>query len=325
MTFDFSALVIIGSTASGKTSLAHALSDELALLGQGTELVNLDAFQFYRDLTVGTAKPDPAEIERYRYHCVEFLEPDESFDAQAYAEKAWRACEDIAARGNLAICVGGSGLYLRAFLHGLDAMPARNDKVRAFLRGAAEEWGWPHLHGWLLRVDPVRGKELHPNDGVRIERALEVFLVTGQPQSEQHTRKSDLGEQPTCFRAFVVRADWPDAELRRRIEERTAVLLERGWIAEVRALRARFPGPELSTFQSMKAIGYLDILAELDANPRLSDGELAARLRPLIATRTWQYARRQRVWNAKETCDAQHSQGSSLAELVARVRAWRSA
>jgi tRNA dimethylallyltransferase len=315
----FRALIVVGPTASGKTALAHGIADGLRARGVSTELVNLDAFQIYRGVSAGTAKPSAEEVNRYRYHCIDFAEPDARLDAQMFARLAHEACGAIFGRGAVPIAVGGSGLYLRAFLHGLDPLPEKNDFVRDFLRSSAARWGWNHLHRWLELVDPVRATELHPNDGVRIERALEIALITGERPSAQRTRTGEPGRQTSLFDAFVIQVDADDATLRERITRRLPVLMGLGWESEVRDLMGRF-GTQLPELQSMKAIGYREVLEAVSRGEETVNwADVAGR----IATLTWQYARRQRVWNAKERCDLSFSHERDLTEeATATVLGW---
>jgi tRNA dimethylallyltransferase len=312
----FSAVIVIGPTASGKTALAHSLCDAWRATGCVSELVNLDAFQFYKGLDIGTAKPKAHEILDYNYHLVDVLNPENRMDAQEYARRAEAACEDIAGRGGLPVCVGGSGLYLRAFLHGLDELPEADDGIRNVLRIKAKKIGWPGMHRWLQALDPARAQELHPNDSVRIERAIEIFFLTGKPPSETYKRSAVLQEQQCRFHAYVIHVDAPDSVLRSRIEARTPIMLQEGWVGEVEKLYKLY-GESLSSFQSMKAIGYRDILEYLKGS---SGSEKA--LETNIAVRTWQYARRQRTWNAKELKHASFVVGDSVETLLESVRRW---
>ena len=288
---------VIGPTASGKTALAHALADALPKLA----LVNLDAFSFYRGVSTGTAKPTPEEIVRYDYRLVDFLDPPDRFDAQKYAALARAEMENLAVCGRVPLCVGGSGLYLRALLHGLDELPPANAALREGLRAEAADKGWPALHARLAECDPVRAAELHPNDATRIERALEVFALSGRPMSEQR-RAGPLDVRDR--NEFVAQVDPDGAWLRERIERRTRALVGEDWRAEVESLWTTY-GDGLETFQSMQAIGYSQMIAAAKA-ARTQDGRAVdfAALSEEIALRTWQYARRQKTWNRKENYDA---------------------
>lgn len=291
-------VVILGPTASGKTGLAHTLFDELKKQNICCELVNLDAFQIYENLNAGTAKPSKEEIKQYKYHGIDICQVSENLDANTFAAKMHLLCKEIESRGNLPICVGGSGLYLRAFLHGLDALPKRDDVIRAQIQQNAEQHGWPWCHAWLARVDPVRAAELHPNDKTRIERALEIFLITGIPASDQRSKTNSLEDQKTLFDCYVIHLE-PDVDvLKKRIEQRIPILFEQGWIAEVENLYKQY-GDGLETFHSMRAIGYADVLAYIKNNQNISLPALYQE----IYFKTWHYAKRQLTWNAKEKKD----------------------
>ncbi|MEN9528630.1 MAG: hypothetical protein RI932_503 [Pseudomonadota bacterium] len=308
------AVFVVGATATGKTALAHLIADRLKQHGQTCELVNIDAFQFYRGVTAGTAKPEAQERLHYSYHGIDVLEPLESMDAARYAEFVWSVCRDVAGRGHLPVCVGGSGLYLRSVLHGLDPLPPRHDELRNMFRASAAAWGWPELHRWLALLDPERAAQLHPNDKTRIERALEIYfqLPEGVTSQSLLTKSKKLSEQEQLGQTFIIRVDCADTVLKNRINTRIDEMFAHGWLDEVIALRAQL-GPILLESQAFKAIGYREIWAWLDAfeaSPESAQGSLsqirqacAGALRERIATLTWQYVRRQRTWNAKERCD----------------------
>jgi tRNA dimethylallyltransferase len=308
------AVFVVGATATGKTALAHLLAERLELQGRACELINIDAFQFYRGVSAGTAKPSAAERVRYHYHGIDILDPFESMDAARYAEYVWDVCKKVAARGHLPICVGGSGLYLRSVLHGLDPLPPRNDELRQMFRASADAWGWPELHRWLVALDPERAAQLHPNDKTRIERALEIVFQLPEGVSTQSlfTKSEKLSEQLRLGQTFIVHVDCEDSVLKSRINSRIGDMFRQGWLDEVAVLRAQF-AEELLQSQALKAIGYREIWAWLNAFEASSGMGLedlatlrqacARDLSERIATLTWQYVRRQRTWNAKERCD----------------------
>lgn len=303
---NFFAVVIIGPTASGKTSLAHALADDLNKQNIPSELVNLDAFQIYKNVTAGTAKPSHDEISKYRYHCIDIIDANYSLDANSFATKVTDSCKEISARGHIPICVGGSGLYLRAFLHGLDELPQRDEKIRNEIRFIAQEKGWPHCHELLNEVDPIRASELHPNDKTRIERALEIYKILGKPMSSLRTKTNTIGEQQTLFPCSIVHMEPNELFLKERIRERVPILFQQGWIVEIDQLYS-FYGDKLKEFNSMKAIGYSELLnylldlKELDSSNK--DSSSLDCLLERISTLTWQYAKRQMTWNTKEKKD----------------------
>lgn len=299
-------VIVCGSTASGKTALAHQLADAALATGLAVTIVNMDAFQFYRGFDIGTAKPDQLERDRYGYLFVDHLEPEETSDAQAFALEARAEIERRTRAGAAVIAVGGSGLYLRSLLHGLDPLPGRNDALRGFIRETARVQGREAVYRWLQALDPVRASELHINDLVRVERALEIALETGERPSEIRSRQARPGDQARLLPAQVV-CLLPDPEhLRRRIEERTAQLFAGGWLDETAQLLDRY-GARFFDLPASRAIGYREIAQAWAAGEikRSGTGETAypEGLVQKVATLTWQYARRQQVWNAQALVD----------------------
>ncbi|BBH52944.1 tRNA (adenosine(37)-N6)-dimethylallyltransferase MiaA [Fluviispira sanaruensis] len=300
------AFIFIGPTASGKSGLAHTLVDQFAAEGKKCEIVNLDAFQIYKELSAGTAKPSAEERQNYIYHCIDLIHINENLDANTFAKKVTETCKEIIDRGHIPFCVGGSGLYLRAFLHGLDNFPARNDEFREKLRILAETNGWPWCHEWLNQVDPIRAQELHPNDKTRIERALEIYILTGIPMSTLRSKTGVLNDQETLFPCYVIHLEPEDDKLKERIKTRVPILFNHGWIEEVKVLYEKY-GDELAKFHAIQAIGYKEVLnfiKECKIHPdTLNKQEYINTLQERIATLTWQYAKRQGTWNAKEKRD----------------------
>jgi tRNA dimethylallyltransferase len=292
-------IIIIGPTGSGKTALAHSMFEEMASQGTPCEIVNLDSFQIYRGLDIGTAKPSRSEQIQYHYHGLDLCELTEHMDAHVFSDRMTHICQDITARQKQPLCVGGSGLYLRAFLHGLDAFPKRDDAVRAHIRAKASQEGWPACHAWLATVDPTRAKELHPNDKTRIERALEIFLTTGIPMGEQCQKTQTLSMQPARFESHIIHVEPPTDYLKERIARRVGTMFENGWLEEVAALVDKYK-ERIFEFHGIKAIGYKDIAHYiLGDSPYKNKEELMEHIR----AQTWQYARRQLTWNAKEKKD----------------------
>lgn len=291
-------ILILGATASGKSALAHTIHEFLAKNGVDASVVNLDAFQIYRELNIGTAKPSLDERRRFHYRGLDLCSIQEQWDANLLASYAVQTCQGILNQGGVPICVGGSGLYTRAFLHGLDDMPPRNEGLRTQIRARASAEGWPNCHLWLSTLDPKRAKELHPNDKTRIERALEIVLSTGETMSEKQTKQNPIHAQTHQFPMFVIHKVCPQSALKESIFKRVSQLLEEGWMEEVRGLFQKY-GDFLPSFHSFKAIGYSTILSALK-NGKRSTPELVGD----ISTLTWQYAKRQMTWNRKEHADA---------------------
>lgn len=271
-------LVIAGPTATGKTARAV----ELALRFDG-ELVGADSVQVYCGFDVGSAKPSPEDLAGVPHHLIDVRDPDEPLDAMGYAALADRAIEAIRARGKLPIVVGGTGLWLRALTRGLVELPPPDPDVRERLDVEAQRLGSLALHARLRSVDPRTADNLHPNDRMRIVRALEVYEQTGTPLGEHHARHA-LGA-PRYDQLFVV-VDLPKDHHRQIIEARTRAMLQAGWVGEVRRLRERW-GDRVRAFGS---VGYRQVLEHLRDGVPLDETEA----RIVKATRL--YARRQRTW-----------------------------
>lgn len=274
-------LVVVGETASGKTRLAS----ELARACEG-EIVGADSVQVYRGFDVGSGKPTAEELGGVSHHLIDVAEPDEDFDAARFVELADAAIADVRARGRVPIVCGGTYLWVRALLHGLASAPRAPKELRAQLQADAEQLGAPALHARLATVDATTAARLHPNDAVRIVRALEVYETTGRPLSEWQQAH---GFRPERYRARQVAIAHPRAELEARIDRRVADMLARGWVDEVRALLLRGHGAS----RAMGAVGYAEVKAHLE-------GAIgAAELQPTITRSTRIFARRQRTWLAK--------------------------
>jgi tRNA dimethylallyltransferase len=297
-------LAIVGPTAAGKSDLALALAERLH-----GEVVSCDALQVYRGLDIGTAKLLPSERRGIPHHLVDVVEASEEFSAAEFVRLAVPILEDIAARGKLPILVGGTGLYLRALRRGLFEGPGRSPAIRDRLTRIAERRGGRALHRMLRRWDPDLAARIHENDRVRLIRGIEVFLRSGRKMSAlMRTRERPLRD----FQDILVGLR-PDREaLKARVEARVDAMFRRGFIDEVRGLRARH-GFDLSAF---KAIGYREVNRHLD-------GEIGAEeARRLTILTTIQYAKRQMTWFRREP-DVQWFEGSGDDLAVeARVLDW---
>lgn len=273
-------VVVAGPTSTGKTRAALALARAL-----DGELVGADSVQIYRGFDVGSAKPTATELDGVPHHLIDAVDPDAEIDAAAYAALADEVIARVAARGRIPIVVGGTGLWLRALVRGLVDVPAVDAALRARLEAeaAAED-----LHARLRSVDPASARAIHPNDRLRVVRALEVFEQTGIPMSVHRDRHA-LGAPRYASWFVVVDAD-DRAAHRAAVEQRTADMLERGWVDEVRSLRARWG----DGVRALGAVGYRQILEHL------RDGVGLAETRRRIVKATWIYARRQRTWFKNE-------------------------
>jgi tRNA dimethylallyltransferase len=273
-------VVLTGPTAAGKTGIAVALAEQL-----DAEIVSADSQQVYRFMDVGTAKPTAEQRARVPHHLIDVVDPDVQYDAARYAVDAARAIDAILSRGHAVLVVGGTGLYIRAALEGLTSGPGRDPELRARLdeedATARSRGDTGLLHRRLAKVDPETAERLHPNDKVRLIRALEIQAHTGQAASER-TEKPE-----PRYDALQIAIDPGREPLIQRIDARCDAMIEGGLLQEVRALRERGYGPELP---SMRAIGYRHM------QPVVDGLETLATVREQMKHDTRQFARRQRTW-----------------------------
>ena len=276
------ALGLAGPTASGKTGLALALAEQLPL-----EIISVDSALVFRGMDIGTAKPTAEERAAVPHHLIDILDPAEAYSAARFAADARRLIGEINARGRLALLVGGTMLYYKALIDGLDALPEADAAVRAQLDARAAAVGWPALHAELARVDPETAARLAPHDAQRIQRALEVWQLTGRPLSALHGQRAVPG---LPLRLVALEPD-SRAWLHERIAQRFDTMLAAGFVDEVRALRAR--GDLHPDLPSMRCVGYRQAWEALDAGLD-AGGLVALRERGIAATR--QLAKRQLTW-----------------------------
>jgi tRNA dimethylallyltransferase len=270
----------MGPTASGKTGLSLILAEAFPV-----DLISVDSALVYRGMDIGTAKPSEALLARYPHALVDILDPAESWSAGAFVAAAREAMEQAWERGRIPLLVGGTMLYFRALRHGLAALPAGDPDVRAELDAEAARDGWPALHERLRAVDPAAAAAIGSSDRQRIQRALEVWTLTGRPISALQADASGRVEARYCSLALHCR---DRAWLHARIEQRFDDMLAAGLVAEVSRLRAR---PDLSPdLPALRAVGYRQIWAYLEGDLSLEQ----ARYRAVVATR--QLAKRQMTW-----------------------------
>jgi tRNA dimethylallyltransferase len=288
---------IAGPTASGKTAAALALAQEY-----DAEIISVDSALVYRGMDIGTAKPSAAELAAVPHHLIDIRDPQQAYNAQAFVQDAQALIANIRARGKLPLLVGGTMLYFKALFDGLDAMPAANAEIRAELEAQAKDIGWPAMHAELARVDPITAARLAPADSQRIQRALEVYRVSGQPLSTFHStahaiKKEAAHAYPTGAAAvFYLISLEPDdrAWLHARIAQRFDTMLEQGFVDEVRGLRAR--GDLNADLPSMRCVGYRQVWEALDAGLDLEDPKIKSHVRDLGIFATRQLAKRQITW-----------------------------
>ncbi|MBB1059832.1 tRNA (adenosine(37)-N6)-dimethylallyltransferase MiaA [Marilutibacter spongiae] len=279
------AIALMGPTASGKTALALEWAERL-----GGEVVSVDSALVYRHLDIGSAKPSALEQARVPHHLLDLREPWQPYSAAEFAVDARRAMDEIRARGRLPILAGGTGLYFQALLRGLSPMPEADPALRAAIEAEAADRGWDALHAELGRVDPAAAARIHATDAQRIQRALEVWRLSGRAISDWQRERSPR----LPFRVLRLVLSPPDrAVLHARIARRFDAMIAAGFLDEVRALRA-LPGlqahPAPLELPAIRAVGYRQAWEYLDGA-----GEMATfRDRGIFATR--QLAKRQITW-----------------------------
>lgn len=271
-------LAVVGPTATGKTALAVALAERL-----GGEIIGADSVQIYRHFDVGSGKPTAGELGRAPHHFVGEIDPLDHIDAAAWAERASRVVDDVRARGKVPIVCGGTFLWVKALVFGLAEAPAASAALRAAHAEVASREGRAALHARLAAVDPESAARLHPNDFVRVSRALEVHELTGKPMSVWHREHGF--RMPRHRTRFVAIAQDPTA-LTDRIAARVKAWLAQGWVDEVEALVARGYGDA----RAMGSVGYAQVRAMLAGEITREELEIS------IVRATRVFARRQRTW-----------------------------
>lgn len=275
----------MGPTAAGKTDLALALHAQ-----GGVDLISVDSAMVYRGMDIGTAKPDAATQARAPHALIDIRDPATPYSAAEFAHDAEQLIAKAHQAGRVPVLVGGTMLYFRALLEGLSALPAANSAYRAELEAQAAKQGWASLHARLAEVDPYTAARLHPNDAQRIQRALEVHHLTGQPMSTLQQRSA---MEPPRWSLVKVVVEVGDRErLHQRIEQRFRAMLDGGLIDEVRGFYNR--GDLHADLPSMRSVGYRQVWEWLDG--RMADDQLC--YRGVVATR--QLARRQLTWLRRE-------------------------
>jgi tRNA dimethylallyltransferase len=249
------------------------------------EIVSVDSAQVYRGMDIGTAKPTAAERKRVPHHLIDLIEPTECYSAGRFRADTVRAIGEIQGRGKVPLLVGGTMLYYRALAHGIDTLPAAEPSLRAQIDARAARHGWPALHADLARVDPVSAARLSPNDAQRIQRALEVWELSGKPISDlQRSASPDL---PFELKAFALVPE-DRTQLHQRIAERFDWMLKEGLVEELRGLRKKH---ELhAALPSMRCVGYRQAWSFLEGE----GGKAKLREKGIAATR--QLAKRQLTW-----------------------------
>jgi tRNA dimethylallyltransferase len=282
-------LAIAGPTASGKTAAALAIAARWPV-----EVISVDSALVYRGMDIGTAKPSAAERAAVPHHLIDVVDPVDSYSAAQFVADAQTLIADIRARGRTPLLVGGTMLYLKALMEGLDEMPPADATVRQRLEAEALAVGWPAMHQRLQAVDAVTAQRLAPNDAQRIQRALEVFEVSGQPLSAWHAAPRAPHHNPIAHGALLSLEPSDRAWLHQRIALRFGQMLDAGLVDEVRRLRAR--GDLHAELPSMRCVGYRQVWEALDTHGDALQGKPLAECRERGVFATRQLAKRQLTW-----------------------------
>jgi len=302
------AVSIMGPTASGKTAAALEIARHLPC-----EIISVDSALVYREMDIGTAKPTHAELAQVPHHLIDIIDPTEAYSAMQFRQDALRLTQEIIARGKLPLLVGGTMLYFKVLRDGLDELPQADPALRAQLDEEAARVGMPAMHARLAELDPVTAARLKPNDSQRIQRALEISLLTGQPMSALLSQKP---AEALPMRLLPLALEPSErAVLHDRIALRFDLMLRDGGLErEVRALRAR--GDLHLGLPSMRCVGYRQMWEYLDG----SIDAATMREKGIAATR--QLAKRQLTWlrSMPERISIDCNRPEATAEVLARVR-----
>lgn len=299
---------LMGPTASGKTALACELLGRFPF-----EIISVDSAMIYRGMDIGTAKPTSEELALYPHHLIDIRDPIESFSVAEFCEEANTLCEDIISRGKIPFLVGGTMMYFNALQQGLAALPKADESLRASLTQEAQARGWEHMHASLAVIDPLSARKIHPHDSQRIQRALEVYYVSGKPMSILlQDEKTNLAYTYVNLILFPEDRSW----LHARIATRFETMLRLGFLEEVQGLLQQWPG--VVSCPAMRSVGYRQACEYL-----LDEGQnkdyASFCYKGLVATR--QLAKRQLTWlrqwpnGHRYACDRQ----ANLADILANT------
>ncbi len=275
----------MGPTASGKTDLAKFLIEKFPF-----EIISVDSAQVYRGMNVGTSKPDKAFLEKVPHRLIDLCDPGEPYSVAQFRVDALQAIEEIYSNGNVPLLVGGTMLYFRALERGLSQLPGADQHVRESLEAQAAQIGWAAMHKRLVAIDSLAAQRIHPNDPQRIQRALEVYEITGVTLTEHYAKQSKQMFPWSVCKVVVTPGD--RAVLRQRIKQRFYEMLELGLVDEVRALYER---EDLSAgLPALRSVGYRQVWQYLEGEMSYDDMVEAG------ITATCQLAKRQMTWLRSE-------------------------
>ena len=277
--------MLMGPTASGKTALSLCLADRFPV-----EIISVDSALVYKSMDIGTSKPNQSVVKKYPHYLIDICAPTETYSAARFRNDALEAMRDMTLRGKVPLLVGGTMLYYRTLIQGLSELPSASEVVRKSLDQFIEKNGLLALHERLKRVDPIAAQKIHPNDPQRIQRALEVYEISGRPISQWWVEQKSNKLPYSLLKIAVSTSD--RSLLHERIEKRFGQMIEEGFVDEVKALRAR--GDLDLNMPSMRAVGYRQVWQYLDGE--YSYDEMLNK--GIAATR--QLAKRQLTWLRSE-------------------------
>lgn len=275
------AILLMGPTASGKTAVAAALASTLPC-----EIISVDSALIYKDMNIGTAKPDAETLKRAPHHLIDIIDPHESYSAAKFRDDALALMREITERGNIPLLTGGTMLYFKALVEGLNDLPEADSTIRLIIETMADEEGWPAVHEKLRKVDPETAARLEPNDAQRVQRALEIYYITGKSMTDLLKKPKYVYFPYTPIRIALLPGD--RAVLHERIAQRFDAMLKDGLVEELRQLREDY-GLD-AEMPSMRCVGYRQAWDFIENRINLAE----LREQGIAATR--QLAKRQLTW-----------------------------